>query len=115
MVGIVEGSENTALGLRKTLREVKRGYLVEKGVCKMVDIIDEFHGDLKFEDIKDKLEKNNILYRCFKDFSSFEKNEVYCAPLIICNFNERHALAKYLDRVQSRAKVIIYCNKYKIS
>ena len=81
----------------------------------MIDIIDKFHGDLKFEDIKDKLSSNNINYRCFDDFAAFERNEVFCAPLIICNFNERHILAKYLDKVESRAKVIIYCNKYKIS
>ena len=97
------------------LREIKRGYLVEKGVCKMVDIIDKFHGDLKFEDIKEKLSKSSIQYRCFDDFSSFEKNEIYCAPVIICNYNERLTLAKYLDKVQSKAKVIIYCNKYKIN
>ena len=53
----------------------------------MVDIIDQFHGDLKFQDIKEKLSTNNINYRCFDDFAAFEKNEVYCAPLIICNFN----------------------------
>jgi hypothetical protein len=97
------------------LREVKRGYLVEKGVCRLVDIIDKLHDDLKFQSVKEQLAKNNINYRCFNDFVSFEKNEVYCAPLIICNYHERHILGKYLDKVQSRAKVIIYCNKQKIN
>jgi len=107
----MEETENTPIGLRKVLREVKRGYLVEKGVCRLVDINDKLHNDLKFQSVKEQLTKNNINYRCFNDFSSFAKNEVYCAPLIICNYNERHMLGKYLDKVQSRAKVIIYCNK----
>lgn len=81
----------------------------------MVDIIDKFHDDLKFEDIKEKLQKSNINYRCFDDFATYEKNDLYCAPLIICNYDERYTLSRYLEKVQSRAKVVIYCNKCKIS
>lgn len=40
----------------------------------MIDIIDQFHDDVKFKSAKEQLAKNKINYRCFKDFSSFEKN-----------------------------------------
>jgi hypothetical protein len=48
VLSVPAGTECSAVGLRRVLREVKRGYLVERGPSRAVDIIDKYHSSAKF-------------------------------------------------------------------
>ena len=48
------------------------------------------------------------------NLSSYIKSKKFISPFIICNYEERVLLLKYLKQLQCKAKVIIFCNKNKI-
>jgi hypothetical protein len=46
---------------------------------------------------------------------SYCKSLTFIAPVIICNFDDRFLLHRFLGEVQIRAKVVIFCNRSKIT
>jgi hypothetical protein len=96
------------------LKEIKRGYLVARGPAQVVDIIDKYHSSTKFAYIKKELANNGIAFKCYSNVQSYCKTLTFIAPVVICNFDDRLLLHKFLGEARSHAKVIIFCNKNKI-
>jgi len=61
------------------------------------------------------LEKHSIKCYGFADLSAYIKQKTVVSHFIICNYEERSLLARYLKESKSKAKVIIFCNKNNIS
>ena len=79
-----------------------------------IDIIDKHYDNVKFEEIKKELEKNEIACFGYLNLSAYIKQKKFISSFIICNYEERILLMKYLKQLKSNAKVIIFCNKNKI-
>ena len=115
MISLPKVSEPTLKNLHKIIRTLKKGYRIEKTVTHSIDIIDKHYDNIKFEQIKKELEINNIACHGFINLSSYIKTKKFISPFIICNFEERMLLIKYMKQLQCRTKVIIFCNKNKIN
>ncbi len=49
VVALGKNVEPTAVGMRKVLKEFKKGYKAEKGLTNSIDIIDKHFDNVKFE------------------------------------------------------------------
>lgn len=58
VIGIEEGCKISIQGMRRVIRELRRGYLMKVGLAKCVDIIDRYHEDVKFNEIKQELKRH---------------------------------------------------------
>lgn len=52
IVEITKNTPNSVIGLRKILKELKKGYKTEKSLTRSIDIIDKHFYDTKFDSIK---------------------------------------------------------------
>jgi hypothetical protein len=88
---------------------------VERTSSRVVDIIDKYHSSSKFEEIKKELEGNGISFKCYPSITAYCKTLTFIAPVIICNFDDRLLLHRFLTEAQIRAKVVVFCNRSKIT
>jgi len=54
-VEIKKGTPNSVKGLRKIIKELKKGYRAAKGLTRTIDIIDKHFDNVKFDSIKQEL------------------------------------------------------------
>lgn len=47
--------------------------------------------------------------------SEYIKGKKFISPFIICNFEEKGLLTKYMKQLQCKSKIIVFCNKNKIT
>jgi hypothetical protein len=80
-----------------------------------VDIIDKYHSSTKFSEIKKKLTTNGIAFKCYPNISAYCKTLPFIAPVVICNFDDRLLLHRFLGEAKSHAKVVIFCNQNMIT
>ena len=114
-MAISKDTEPNRIGMRKIIKDCKNGYKAEKAITYSIDIIDKHYDNVKFEQIKQELEKYNINCYGYSNLCNYIKNRKFISSFIICNFEERILLARYLKQIDSSAEVIIFCNKNKIN
>jgi DeoR/GlpR family transcriptional regulator of sugar metabolism len=97
------------------IRNIKKGYKVVRVVTNSIDIIDKHYNSTKFEEIKKELESNEI--RCFgySNLNEYIRNKKFVSPFTIVNYDEKYLLAKYIKQLQCKSKLIVFCNKNKIT
>lgn len=65
---------------------MKKGYKALKGKSRSVDIIDKHFDNVKFDEIKKELEKNNINCYGYVNLNNYIKQKRFVSPFIICNY-----------------------------
>ncbi len=58
---------------------------------------------------------NEINFFGYENLTEYIKYKKFISPFIICNFEEKGLLVRYLKQLQVKAKIIIFCNKKKIT
>ena len=56
-----------------------------------------------------------INYYGYENLTEYIKNKKFVSPYIICNFEEKVLLVRYLKQLRVKSKIIIFCNKKKIT
>lgn len=89
LVALPKDMEASPLEMRKLLKDFKKGYKAEKGITNSIDIIDKHYDSVKFEQIKQELENNNITSYGYSNLKTFMSTRKFVSPFIICNFEEK--------------------------
>ena len=99
IIGIPNNTEGTIKGLNKIIRNIKKGYIIKKGITSSIDIIDKHYNSTKFEQIKKELESNSIKCFGYSSISEYIKNKKFISSFIICNYEEKNLVVKYMKQL----------------